>query len=386
MSIRFLNKSHSGNNTNTLNIFVQEDEPVSKDGIWLQENLPLNSIISDDNVYAGEMWDVNQINKLSKIPSGLQNPKACYKDGFIYLFTCNDSIKTNCFKYNLNTDTYSELTEKPYAETGYAIANAGGIIYFFGGYNVFTRAFSYDIVNDSYDTSIKALPFNFCNGSCETIGNNIFLFGGAFDPNKAYQYDITTNTYTQISSIPFKFTNGCSATVNGYIYLFGGTWASTTAYKYDPLSDIYEQITELPFEVNEKTTCISIGSTIYFFGSKASNQETYKYDTISDTYTKLDDKPDSVTNKACIYTGSEIYVFSTGGEKIQIMNLLTKDYPEKTIVIEQGEHPSIKTNLGNIGITNLKYYYDKVYYNEKVGNLRKDITVYNGDGTQWVKI
>ena len=68
------------------------------------------------------------------------------------------------------------------------------------------------------------------------------------------------------------------------------------------------------------------------------------------------------------------------------MNLLTKDYPEKTIVIEQGEHPSIKTNLGNIGITNMKYYYDKVYYNEKVGNLRKDITVYNGDGTQWVKI
>ena len=63
MSIRFLNKSHSGDSTNTLNIFVQEDEPVSKDGIWLQENLPLNSIISDDNVYAGEMWDVNQINK-----------------------------------------------------------------------------------------------------------------------------------------------------------------------------------------------------------------------------------------------------------------------------------------------------------------------------------
>ena len=34
----------------------------------------------------------------------------------------------------------------------------------------------------------------------------------------------------------------------------------------------------------------------------------------------------------------------------------------------------------------MKYYYAKVYYNEKVGILRKDITVYNGDGTQWVKI
>ena len=37
-------------------------------------------------------------------------------------------------------------------------------------------------------------------------------------------------------------------------------------------------------------------------------------------------------------------------------------------------------------MANAQFYYDNVYYNEVIGNLRNDVLVYNGDGTQWVKI
>jgi hypothetical protein len=65
---------------------------------------------------------------------------------------------------------------------------------------------------------------------------------------------------------------------------------------------------------------------------------------------------------------------------------MPNEYEDKTIVISQSKSRTYKTNISDIGIYDLKTYYDNVYYSETKGNLRSDIPVYNGDGTSWTKI
>ena len=71
MNIQFLNRGKSGEENNiTPNIFMQEAEPETKEGIWLKANKPVDKIIFDKNIVEGGNWDT--INEYPDLPINIR--------------------------------------------------------------------------------------------------------------------------------------------------------------------------------------------------------------------------------------------------------------------------------------------------------------------------
>ena len=379
MSIRFLNKSHSGNNTNTLNIFVQEDEPVSKDGIWLQGDYEVENILADENVFASEEWkNVSLID----IPYNFKRGSAICIKTDVYMFGGTGN-NVAAYKYNTLTDTYTQLTSIPFEFQNGSVEAIGDYIYLFGGDINTTTTYKYNILTDTY-TQLTNIPYDFISGMTKAIGTNIYLFGGQGNTRKAYKYDTLNDIYISLSSLPYDSFGGSVVNIGNNIYIFGSNtmYQMTKAYKYNVSTDKYTELTNIPYNFRYGAS-VAIGNYIYLFVEKL----IYKYDVINDSYTKLDNMSINCMYCSLGFNGKDIFLFGGDSQpkKVQVMSMIPNEYPDKSIVISQGNY-SQKTYIGNIGISNSKFYYDRVYYNEVTGQLRNDIPVYNGDGTQWVKI
>ena len=327
------------------NVFMQETEPTTKDGIWLKGSYQVDNIVADENIFASEEWNTTKMSSLKAIPYSFYMGSAVSIGTDIYLFGGN-GYSTTAYKYNTLTDTYTQLTN---------------------------------------------IPYSFYFGSTVSIGTDVYLFGSSDSYTTAYKYDTLTNTYTKLTDIPYNFRAGSAVSVGTNIYLFGsgaGSSYNKYAYKYDTLTNTYTQLTDIPFAFYIGSA-VSVGTNIYLFGSgtPVANKYAYKYDTLTDTYTKLTDIPYAFYYGSVTFDGIDIYLL--GGKdnstKIQVMTMISNDYGNNSIVISQGV-PSHKTNIANYGIQNAKFYYDRVYYQDENGELLNTISTYNGNGTEWVKI
>ena len=139
----------------------------------------------------------------------------------------------NNYKYNTLTDTYTQLTDIPYDFSNGTAVVIGTDIYLFGSYdnnsgsldNV-TKNYKYNTLTDTY-TQLTNIPYAFYGGSAVAIGTDIYLFGSASsgDYRKAYKYNTLTDTYTQLTNIPYDFYGGVAVSINSIeeIYLLGSS-------------------------------------------------------------------------------------------------------------------------------------------------------------------
>ena len=184
MGIRFINNGKGGGQASSIpNIFVQQNEPTIKKGIWLQTNKELEHIYGDDDIFIAGEWKPDGVYRA--IPYDFYSGSATAIDTDIYLFGGNtNSSYRKAYKYNTLTNTYTRLTD---------------------------------------------IPYPFSSGSAAAVGNYIYLFGGNGDNNAVYKYNTLTNTYTQLTDIPYPFSSGTVAVIGTDIYLFGS--GKTSYYK-----------------------------------------------------------------------------------------------------------------------------------------------------------
>ena len=380
------------------NVFMQETEPEKKDGIWLQGNYEVENIIADTNVFAGEEWNTTKMSGLKAIPYEFYKASAVSIGTYVYLFGSNNSsyYKT-AYKYDTLTDTYTRLKDIPYSFFSGSAVALGTDIYLFGGGTTTVTAsnkvtYKYDTLTDTY-TKLADISYEFYYGDAVAIGTDIYLFG-AYATNVnykgkiGYKYDTLTDTYSRITNIPYNFLYGRCASVGTDIYLFGGSGGNTNTYKYNSLTDKYTQLTNIPFNFNNGSVVV-VDTNVYLFGADYSGMYnmTYKYDTLTDTYTQLDDIPYAFRNGSTGFNGINIYLLggSSNPTKVQVMSMVSKEYPNKSILISQ-DTDLHSTNIANVGILNLKTFYDRVYYRDNNGQLLNSIPTYNGDGTTWTQI
>ena len=383
------------------NIFMQETEPTTKNGIWLKGNYQVDNIVADENIFYSEEWNTTKMSNLKAIPYSFYSGSAVAVGTNVYLFggATDDSTRPNdtkAYKYDTLTDTYTKLTNIPYRHKYGSAVAIGTNIYLLGtNYNssYYKYAYKYDTLTDTY-TQITNIPYDFYYGSAVSIGTDIYLFGSGASSSYykyAYKYDTLTDTYTKLTNIPYDFYGGSAVSIGTDVYLFGSYNSSNqqTAYKYNTLTDTYTKLTNIPYEFTYGSA-VSIGTDIYLFGSSYSNsyyKKDYKYDTLTNTYTQLTDIPYIFYSGSAIFNGVDIYLLGgiSNKTKVQVMSMIPNDYGNNSIVISQGV-PSNKTNIANYGIQNAKFYYDRVYYQDENGKLLNTIPTYNGNGTEWVKI
>ena len=387
--------------SSNLNVFVQENEPEIKEGIWVKISKVFNNIDISHSKLNLE-WGID----VGTTPvNSSYNRVVKYKDD-LYVFGGRDSNGTGidtAYKYNLTTNTYTELTPLPVATIGPAIGIVGNKIYLFGGGidgNIpTTDSYVYDIEKDAY-TQITSLPEARRQAGYVTVGTDIYITGGANSNGAslatAYKYDTLTDTYTKLTSMPVAYCTHAPVYKDGFIYTFTGLTTSgyrTTSFKYDIANDKYTTIESYPVSMGHNAAGI-IDNDIYIFsgyyGGTTSIRNVYKYNTDDNIYTKLDDMTQSLFNGG--FVSDENVMYFVNGETTSTSTDLNtvskfgyinkKTYDDNTLVVSTNSdlYSSKLSNNLTVNFENVLLY-DAV---DSLYNTKPD--AYYGDGSQWIKL
>lgn len=380
MNIQFLNRGKSGEENNiTPNIFMQEAEPETKEGIWLKANKPVDKIIFDKNIVEGGNWDT--INEYPDLPINIREGVSyCRVGDYIYLFNSG-------LKYNIKTNTTESITTiSSYASRPITPVAVGNYIYLFCDSNMYTggyQAYKYDTEKDTY-TSISSLNISIHNSSYNSFacGKYIYIIGYQ---SPIYKYDTEKYTYTTIEiSNSFSIGKVCAA-VNDDVYIFNN---DKKVYKWNTTTNEFTSLNDAPqsFRLGES---LVIGNNIYITGGYESKTTLYQYNIVEDTYTKLNDIPRDFYKGILAYEDNKLYFL--GGDnytnKVSVYVLNNKDYVNSSVVVCGGNNKYMTQLYTNPNIEGrVLYGFYKAYYYTTENKLDGSIPLYYGDGEKWIKI
>lgn len=371
----YANKISGIKSGSELNVFVQDTEPETKDGIWIKaSNKTVEKIITDENVYASETWGELD----NTLPAAVSGDKAVSIGTNIYIF----GIGTNgneTYKYDTRNNIYTKLADVPEGySTNYPTVVGNNVFFFKRG---FFDVFKYDTLNDTFSRGEKLTSSTVAYGSIvKAIDNYIYIFGDGLK-----RYDTLTGTTTSLLSVPYNCAYGAGAVVGTDIYLFGG--GTKDAYKYDTLKNTYTDLFNNPFSNCENARAIAINTSIYIFGGNETKSLCCKYDIISDGYTKLENIPYEVSDVSIALVENVIYLLGgsagSGNRKSKVtFTAIEKEYDNNTVVIAVGIN-KYNTNLINSDNQKVKNFFYDAWFNSENG-LEKNNPTYYGDGTQWI--
>lgn len=378
-----------------LNIFVQEDEPTIKKGLWLQADKPEpTGYVYKDVVFTGGEWVPDGV--ITRLPTKYDRGWSATVGTNIYLFTF-DYGRT--YKYDTLTNAYTTLRNVPYSAPGYGqgATVVGTDIYLLGtAYDDENTNYKYDTLTDTY-TQLTNIPYKFSRASVAAVGTDIHLFGGANNHYYHYKYNTLTDTYTQLPSMPYQFGEGYAVTVGTDVYLLGGSYTTNENenYRYNTLTDTYTKLTNIPFKfVNG--VAVNVGTYIYLLGSSSTTNENenYRYNIVTDTYEKLEDVPYQLYSSGIGHTNGRIYIF--GGEisgtnqNARAFVLESDTYEQDNlVVINQGKYGAVGYDVelfsNTKSLTPPVYPVADAYYYTIEGGLDDTIPTYYGNGTEWIK-
>jgi N-acetylneuraminic acid mutarotase len=162
-----------------------------------------------------------------------------------------------------------------------------------------------------------------------TVNNKLYLIGGLLlgsttNTNRCFEYDPTTDTWTEKTAMPTTREDFGSAVYNGKIYCFGGV-NNGTLYKkleiYDPVANTWDatkaDITAIKWSGDFGCEC---GGKIYLIGGSNTMSgipsypychpvtTIYEYDPVANTYATKTAMPFGVQYKECVTVGTKIYI------------------------------------------------------------------------------
>lgn len=388
--ISFLNKG-SGGGSSKANVFIQEAEPETKEGIWFKKTAGIyNKLITADTISSEPYFEIGptQLYQHYEVPS-----IAVGTDIYMFSDATTDSNKAE--KYNTITDTCSNLAE--YNPTSDELSNGGSLfwdeslnaigiinnkdythymldtnIYANSGsvnsqFTWYNRMLLPNLNNNIYNAATSALlilnninknvtrvaiPVTGYVGSWHTIlkGNSIYLFPcDSYNMLKAYRYDIDTNSFTELASMPYG-TLKSVAELNNNIHIFGIKDSENYPqynkhYIYNINTDTWTEAPDLSTPVTLYSRAVTINDTIYITSADANAKTILKYREPSISF-----EPNSVV----LHNGSTY----------------------KTALLTQPDNAQgrVTTSFAN------------AYMTDSSGNLITTDEKYYGNGTSWVEI
>ncbi len=153
-------------------------------------------------------------------------------NGFLYSIGGNTTsgLGTECYKYNVATDTWTPIASLPSGRRVLATAAVGNFIYAIGGSDMSsvyqTTVYKYDIGLDTW-TTVTALPSTIGWGKAVGYNNNYIYLAGGYDGvstvlSSVYVYDVSANTWTAATSMPgSKFGGAFTVLGNTLVYAAG---------------------------------------------------------------------------------------------------------------------------------------------------------------------
>lgn len=388
MAIKFMK-----NNAKELkpNIFMQQTEPETKEGIWIQGNKTIS------NVEVVEHLDAELIineNKYASMPTtmgtvGPSRPRA---------FGVGDNVFVIGYSYKfcklIVSENKWEMLTSPVTGQSTPIGYKNGYLYMLETWNYSNKAYKYSITDNTWEEiSVEgSLPSENYLSISTQLGDDIYMMEyNAKSPN-LYKYNITTSTITALSAPPKKvirtgddYNALCSDNKRKLYFIT----QDKELYEYDTVNDSYTKLLTLT-DLTEHTStscnlCYCKGSVYIFY--TYTTLHALKYDTeTKDAFVDYINVDGTYGHMGVTYLENIdeiIYVCVPKSYSFKVPSQVLKD---KSVVIEQG-NSSLKTQLyENKNIQGrLLYGFENVVYNTTESGLDDTLPTYYGTGTEWVK-
>ncbi len=394
--------------SSTVNVYVQNDEPTSKNGVWIKTT----------NTYENRYLEYDPRESTcgvdrKSMTTRLQEAATVCIGEYIYIFggALQNGAKNTAYKFTTtgrfaNISRYDTLTSMPYSAYGLGAVVYNDDIYIFGGRNggtTYDYAYKFDVSEGTY-TQLTSMPEHIGQFGITISGNTVYIVGGTANggstrKNTLYAYNIDTDTWSTLSNMPAN--RNCLAVqcIDGCIYSFGGFDGSaySNAYKYTISTNTWVSITNYPLAVYGVGSG-KVGKFIYLFGGcnayPTYYPNVYIYDTVSNKYFQIGELASKVARiyNACSVRNNTIYV--VGGElnnsasstsasnQIQRQPIsLSGDYQNNSIIVTNGNKHKVLLSNNTYAVIGNVYHYSTT-------NGLTDITssCYYGDGSTWRNI
>jgi len=199
-------------------------------------------------------------------------------------------IINNVFEYNPTLDQWTVKNSIPLAiQQAKLIEGKNGKLYSIGGITnagCFGNVFEYNPLTDSWTTK-ASMTIERCDPAVAIDANGIIYAIGGYRDNRfnsekttaVEAYNPGTNTWTIKSPIPqnrYNANGSASINANGKIYLIGGATGNlsnsqtNTVYEYDPTSDTWTQKSSIPV-ARDLSQLIYSNGKIYSIGGRISD-------------------------------------------------------------------------------------------------------------------
>lgn len=287
--------------SSNLSIFIQEGEPLSRDGIWFKtsKEIPYNSIIQKI-ITKPFKWTVSK-NDDKNLPYSRDVGVASIGTD-LYIFggqTMYNEYKNFARKLDVLTNTYTTLAGIPYSARGIMAMDYGTDIYLFGGLGTnskyYDTIYKYDTINNNY-TLIGNMPIPLYLGGIAKVGTNIYIIGGGTtgggNSNGLYKFDVLNNTFEKVAILNEAVSCCAVCSLDTNIYIFGG-WTDTVTnhcWKFDTLTNTISAIADYPITILTGIANTYRDKILVAGGDTDANEnytdKTYLYDPKTDTYTE----------------------------------------------------------------------------------------------------
>ena len=379
-----------------LNIFTQETEPETKDGVWIKtanlyESVEISSKTYQNTISEG-IYD-GWIEK-STLPYEFSNSCAVNYNGEIHILG-NKTGSTNHYKFD--GSTWTKVSTLPYAFCVGSAVVYNNEIHILGGGVGNNNTHSHYKFDGSSWTKVSTLPYIFNNGSAVVYNNEIHILGGTNGRTNHYKFN--GSSWTKVSTLPRDFYDGSAVVYNNEIHILGGynaknkhnvfngtSWASDKNLPGDYASgDVYGD------------AAVVYDNAIHILGGKYSSTSTYDYKFDGSSWTKVSTLPYGFNNGSAVVYNNEIHIL--GGDystntptKHYATHTISNNYSGTKIAIYQNPSNDAGTYATNfikgihISVENNKFPsgFDDIYYIDDSENVEESPTYY-GNGTQWIR-
>ena len=337
-----------------LNVFTQETEPETKEGVWVQTANPHQSVVVGDKTYANATKEGDWIwDSVSTLPYDFYSGSAVVLNNEIHILGSYDtSSRTKHYKWN--GSSWVSVSTLPYNfYNGFAVV-LNDEIHILGSGNSSYVTKHYKWSGSSW-VSVSTIPYGFYSSSAVVLNGEIHILGSnsATSAQKNH-YKWSGSTWSFVSTLPYGFRNGRAVVLNDEIHIFGGSYdtsSRTKHYKWNGSS--WVSVSTLPYSFYNGFVDILNGEIHIVGSSDTSSRRSHYYYHTSNT------ADSSVGSKIAVYqnpsTASGTYA--------------TNFISGVPITGENNKFPS---------------GFDDVYYIDDFGNVEESPTYY-GDGTQWIK-
>ena len=360
--------------------FVQLEEPEETKGIWLQADAK-----EHDNFYMKY-----ESNIYPTLVSSTSYPLSTYGHGAASVGRYTDifgglnssyTVIKNAYRYDIVTNTFTSIANLPYYSHVPFVVAVGTNVYIIGGNGGTSTStvkiawnYKYDALTNTY-TRMSDLPYAAHNIRGIAIGTDIYIFGGntTASTNYAYKYNTLSDTYTQLTDVPYAMAGEHIVADKDYIYIFGGGKHSNGSYgmlKYSIVEDTYDFI-PTDFGSLGNGGIYKYGNYVYEFGgydgiNGGSSNKIYKYNLSDNTYTEIGTLVTQIANFAFSVIDNIFLIF--GG---QTSNGASNYFQKKTLF--PYDKPTIIST-------------SKMWLYEDGENITENVPTYINNNDKWEKI